>query len=256
MILMRGLRSQMLHSTMLSTVKQAYNTPEDNFIGIFLYGSQNYQLDTAESDVDTIMLVYTADYPKQEMHVDCGKMKVYTLRYFISRLKKGDMRCYEILYTKYRILNPMYKSAFLCFVDRFTECMNYDRIKRSLWKKLDEHMCNILWILRNEDNSRYNKKRLYWAMRVANQLDRINNGESFESSLVYRSDDDYSLVKIKAITNYLSLREFNNIYRDLNQYRLGQFRHTSEVTNEEKSCLSEFYDSMTTILHNQGGYLS
>lgn len=241
---------------MLSTVKQFYNTPEDNFIGIFLYGSQNYQLDTEESDVDTIMLVHTADKAKQEIDVECGKLKVYTLRYFISRLKKGDMECYEILYTKYRLLNPIYESAFLYFVDRFTECMNYDRIKRSLWLKLDEHLCHVLWIIRNEDNSRYNKKRLYWAMRVANQLGRITDGESFESSLVYESDDDYDMVKIKTITNYLSLREFNDIYRELNQYLLRQFRYTSEVTSEEEVCLGEFYDSMTTILHNQGGYLS
>lgn len=232
-------------------VIQTLNISNDNFIGIFLYGSQNYQLSYEGSDVDTILLVCESNKPKQELTTSNGKAKIYTLKYFIYRLKQGDLECYEILYTKYKILNPFYAECFIDFVKEFSNCMNYERIKYSLYKKLNEHLCHVLWMIQNKENARYNKKRLYWAIRVCNQLKRIDEDkEDFESSLVYRPLLDHDLMKIKTITNYLSLRDFNDIYRYLIDFIRFQPRYSKEVLDEEEKCLSEFYISISSVRTN------
>jgi hypothetical protein len=93
---------------------------DNNFIGDFTYGSQNYGLDYEKSDQDTITLVREAEKPRQEIITSVGKTKIYTLKYFISRLKKGDLECYEILFTKFRNVNPIYENIFDNFVHAFS----------------------------------------------------------------------------------------------------------------------------------------
>ena len=222
-----------------------------NVIGSFLYGSQNYGLAHEDSDVDTILLVLSSDVPRQELTADTGKMKIYTLKYFINRLKSGDMECYEILYTRHRTINPVYEKFFDKFVAEFSECMSYDRIKCSLRNKLDEHLRHVFWLIRNDDGGRYSKKRLYWAIRVHNQLDRIVHGESFESSLKYDFSCEYNLIKIKTVPDYLSIRDVNIIYKYLVDYTQSFPRYSKDISGEEEECLSDFYTNMN--LYRKGG---
>ena len=228
----------------IEQAKQTLQINNNNFIGIFLYGSQNYGLDYEKSDTDSILLVQSANKPKQELQTLTGKIKIYTLKYFIYRLKQGDLECYEILYSKYKRINPIYEEPLINFIKEFSDCMSYERIKSSLVMKLDEHLCHVLWLLTNKAKARYNKKRLYWAIRVWNQLERINNGEDFKSSLVYYPLWDYDLIKIKTITNYLSLKEFHDIYRYLVQSLRSLPYYSTKVLDEEEICLSKFYTSM------------
>lgn len=237
-------------SSQLSEVRQTLSISDDNFIGIFLYGSQNYGLDYEESDTDFILIVHSADKSKQELSTPTGKIKVYTLRYFIYRLKQGDLECFEILYTKHKILNPAYEDSFMGFIKKFSECMNYERIKNSLVNKLDEHLCHVLWMMINKENARYNKKRLYWAIRVCNQLQRINDGESFESSLIYRDLIGYDLMQIKTATNYLSIKDFSTIYRSLIEFIRSQRRYSKDVLDAEEKCFSNLYANITELYSN------
>ena len=237
-------------SSQLSQVKQDLAISNDNFIGIFLYGSQNYGLDYDGSDIDSILLVHSANKAKKELSTTTGKVKVYALKYFIYRLKQGDLECYEILYTKYKILNPVYEKIFTSFIEEFSKRMNYERIKNSLITKLDEHLCHVLWMIVNKENARYNKKRLYWAIRVCNQLQRINDRESFESSLVYRDLIGYDLMQIKTVTNYLSIKDFNTIYKNLIEFIRSQRRYSKDVLDAEEKCFSNLYASITELYSN------
>lgn len=234
----------------VNLVKHELDVTDDAFIGIFLYGSQNYQLDYEESDTDSIIIVHSANMAKQELDSPTGKVKVYTLRYFLYRLKQGDLECYEILFTRYKILNPAYEALFAKFVSDFTHCMSYDRIRNSLYNKLNEHLGYVFWLMSNKDNARYSKKRLYWAIRVCNQWERINNGECFKSSLIYRDSLGYDLMKIKTITNYLSIKEVSAIYKYLTEFLSSQQRYSKDTSAEEEKCLSWLYENITE-LHNQ-----
>ena len=231
----------MQYTNELTLIKNSLNIDKNNFIGIFLYGSQNYSLDYEGSDIDTIILVREADKPKQEITVSVGKTKIYTLKYFIYRLKQGDLECYEILYTKHCIINPLYMEYFADFVQKFSACMNYERIMCALYKKLDEHLCHVLWILKNPEGARYNKKRLYWSLRVNDQIERLAAGEDFASSLIYKQKDDYDLLKIKTEVNHLSLKQFNIVYKNLIQTLRNRPQFSTIISDSEEKCLSDLY---------------
>lgn len=84
-----------------------------SIIGTFLHGSQNYNLDTAESDVDTISIyVPTVDFaivnsPKNhQLIMDDGSNEHCTIkdiRNYINELLKSNPNAIELLYTKYSI---------------------------------------------------------------------------------------------------------------------------------------------------------
>ena len=223
------------------------NISNDNFIGCFLYGSQNYQLDNESSDIDTILLIRNHIRTHQEMAAGDGKIKIYTLPHFLQRLRRGDLECYEILYTQYRIINPIYEELFNTFVAEFSQCMNYERIKNALSQKLNEHIAHILWMSVNPDKAKYNKKRLYWAIRVYTQLQQIEAGMDFKTSLIYTPIIPYDLRSIKTVTNYLSLKDFNEIYRNLINYNRALPRYSNEILNIEKQCLYDFEASIAAI---------
>lgn len=232
---------------MQSIVNSIYDITSPNFVGIFLYGSQNYGLSTSQSDVDTILIVKKADSPKEERDLAQGKVKIYTVKYFLHRLQKGDLECLEALCTKHKYVNPIYDQDYIAFARDFIHVLNYERTKRALQFKLDEHLNHIFWNIR-KTNDRYNKKRLYWAIRVQNQLERICIGESFESSLIYNSNRPYDLLAIKQTSNCLSLRELNEIYNDLYKYFISLPKWSNKVLPEEEKICSNFYSKINKEL--------
>jgi hypothetical protein len=70
-----------------STTLQILNSTSqftDNYLGSFLYGSQNYELDNQNSDFDIITIVLKSNKRKQIRHTTTGIVKTYTLDYFID----------------------------------------------------------------------------------------------------------------------------------------------------------------------------
>ena len=86
---------------------------EDNFVGIFLQGSQNYGLDFEGSDVDTKMLINPslddlvfARQPISTTHVreNNEHIDIKDIRLYIQLFKKVNLNFLEILFTPYFIL--------------------------------------------------------------------------------------------------------------------------------------------------------
>lgn len=92
------------------------------WVGIFLQGSQNYNLDYEGSDVDSKLIVLPSfeDFAlnrkpqsythlmENEEHVD-----VKDIRLMFDCFRKQNINFVEILFTKYRILNPKYERLFM-----------------------------------------------------------------------------------------------------------------------------------------------
>lgn len=88
-----------------------------NIIGCYLIGSQNYQLDDEQSDIDTIILVVPAlkdialnKKPISKTYIqDNGEhTTLKDIRLFVDGIKKGRLDCLEILYTQYYTVNPIW----------------------------------------------------------------------------------------------------------------------------------------------------
>lgn len=90
-------------------------------VGVFLYGSQNYGLETPESDIDTKAIVLpslkevflgkemvskTLDLPNNE------KLDVKDIRLMFRSYLKQNVNFIETLFTDYFIINPSYEKIF------------------------------------------------------------------------------------------------------------------------------------------------
>lgn len=91
-------------------------------VGVFLYGSDNYQMSREGSDIDTKAIVLprfddivdskewvSKDYARDE---DGGKMDVKDIRLMFDSYKKQNINFLETLFTKYRFINLNYISVW------------------------------------------------------------------------------------------------------------------------------------------------
>ena len=113
---------------------------EENILGIFVYGSQNYNLDTPTSDWDTkAIIVPTLDEilfnkpVSKEVSVqqlDDNKWEhceVKDIREFIRMFEKQNINFIEILFTKYKWINPKFQVLWEeYFVNNREEIARYD----------------------------------------------------------------------------------------------------------------------------------
>ena len=99
---------------------------KSHIVGIFLQGSQNYDLSTKNSDVDTKLIVTpTVDdfvynrKPVSTTHVRDNNEHIdfKDIRLYIDTFKKQNLNFMEILFTDYYVINSLYKTYW----DRLVE---------------------------------------------------------------------------------------------------------------------------------------
>ena len=97
-----------------------------NVVGVFLYGSQNYELDYEGSDVDSkaIVLPTLNDIVlnKQPISTTVGMgdnclCDVKDIRKMFECFKKQNINFIELLFTQYYVLNDEYKDLYQPMLD-------------------------------------------------------------------------------------------------------------------------------------------
>lgn len=87
---------------------------EDQILGVFLYGSQNYGLATENSDVDTkVVIIPTLEdlcknkkgFVKEYKYND-EKIVVMDIIHLMDNFKKQNINYVEVLFTEYKWVNP------------------------------------------------------------------------------------------------------------------------------------------------------
>lgn len=98
--------------------KAATIVPKEQIVGVFLRGSQNYNCDTKNSDVDTLCLVVPSleDFARNKKPIamevnvgdDGGHVTFMDIREFINQLSKQNPNILEVLFTKFAIVNRLH----------------------------------------------------------------------------------------------------------------------------------------------------
>ena len=111
---------------------------EENIVGIFAYGSQNYSVATETSDWDTKAIIVPS-YEElvlrppvsREIHLENEEhCEVKDIREIVNMFKKQNINFLEILYTEYKWLNPKYKDQWeYCFEKNREMITHYDTNK-------------------------------------------------------------------------------------------------------------------------------
>lgn len=171
---------------------------EEQIVGCFLQGSQNYGLDYEGSDVDTKLIVVpdfkdiclnkkpvsTTHVRANEEHTDQKDVRLY-----METFRKQNLNFLEILFTDFYIINPMYAEQWNRLVQHREQIarMNPFRAVKSMkgiamekYHAMEHEYPSKVDVLAEWG---YDPKQLHHLLRVEEYLDRYIDGEKYEDCL-------------------------------------------------------------------------
>lgn len=94
--------------------------PEHQILGIFLYGSQNYNIATENSDVDTKAIIVPNLYnlaikpvKTHTIELENGELcTVMDIMHLVANFRKQNINFVEVLFTDYYWVNPIYEEIW------------------------------------------------------------------------------------------------------------------------------------------------
>ncbi len=222
---------QIRHNMIMKRVQEHYDEalqyfPEEQIVGVFLQGSQNYELDYEGSDVDTKLIVVPSfkdiclnKKPVSTTHVRANDEHTdwKDIRLYMETFRKQNLNFLEILFTDFYIINPMYKEEWDRLVEarEFIARMNpYRAVKSMKGIALEKfHAMEHRYPSKADiiDKYGYDGKQTSHQIRVYDYLRRYIAGEDYESCL---RPSDYLLEQIMN-------------YKKLNVYSLEEARGTA-----------------------------
>jgi predicted nucleotidyltransferase len=184
---------------------------QNQIVGIFLQGSQNYGLDTEKSDIDTKLIltpsffevamnvkpVSTTHILTNDEHLDAKDIRLY-----METFRKQNLNFLEILFTPYFWVNPIYQDDWNRLVAEREQIarMNPVRAVKSMkgiamekYHALKHPYPSKLAIL---EEYGYDPKQLHHLLRVEEYLRRYIKGESYARCLKPRDPEYLKEVKL------------------------------------------------------------
>ena len=184
--------------------------PEDRIVGVFLQGSQNYGLDYEGSDIDTKCIVLptledlifnhkpvsTTHVLPNEEHLDLKDVRLY-----FQTFRKQNLNFMEILFTKYKIVNPTYEPMWNRLIENNEQIARYNPvgavktmkgIAMEKYHAMEHRYPSKVELI---DSIGYDPKQLHHLLRVEEYLYRYLNGEKYADCLYSRMGDFLQSVK-------------------------------------------------------------
>ena len=172
--------------------------PEDRIVGIFLQGSQNYNLDLPTSDVDTKLIVVptfkdialnrkpvsTTHIRANDEHIDFKDIRLY-----VETFRKQNLNFLEILFTDYFIVNPLYAEQWNRLVEAreaIARMNPYRAVKSMKGVALEKyHAMEHRYPTKLDLIEKYgfDGKQVHHLIRVDDYLARYIDGEDYASCL-------------------------------------------------------------------------
>lgn len=179
-------------------------------LGVFLQGSQNYQLDYEDSDIDTKAIIIptmrnivankspisTTHVRDNNEHIDLKDIRV-----MFNSFKKQNINFIEILFTDYMIINQKYRDVFQPILNIREDVARYNVVSAvncmagmSMEKyKALEHPYPAT--LAKIEKYGYDPKQLHHIVRMREFIERYIDGEDFASCLISKNKD--YLIEVK-----------------------------------------------------------
>ena len=186
----------------------------DRIVGVFLQGSQNYGLDYPGSDIDTKCIitptledlifnrkpVSTTHILDNEEHLDAKDVRLY-----FQTFRKQNLNFMEILFTKYKIVNPIYEQYWNRLIENNEQIARYNvvgavktmkGIAMEKYHAMEHRYPSKVDLI---DTWGYDGKQLSHLIRVEEYLTRYIAGEPYADCLITKRAD--LLVATKDMSN-------------------------------------------------------
>ncbi len=172
--------------------------PENQIVGCFLQGSQNYGLDYENSDIDTKLIVIPnfkdiCLNKKPISHTHIRENNEHTdwkdVRLYMETFRKQNLNFLEILFTPYFIINPLYKDQWdrlIASNEKIAKMNPYRAVKSMKGIALEKY-----YAMEHKYPSKidiieaygYDGKQVSHLLRVDDYLTRYINGEDYKNCL-------------------------------------------------------------------------
>ena len=185
--------------------------PEDRIVCLILQGSQNYGLDVENSDIDTKLIVTptfediamnkkpvsTTHVRENDEHIDFKDIRLY-----IQTFRKQNLNFLEILFSPYKIVNPLYEKEWNRLIEVNEEIAHYNpyRAIKSMkgiamekWHAMEHPYPSKAEVLAQYA---YDPKQLHHLFRVEEYIDRYIHGEPYKDCLISRIPEYLKDVKL------------------------------------------------------------
>lgn len=156
-----------------------------NIVGIFLYGSQNYHLDTEYSDIDSRTLICPTLDDIANNHKAISEREITDARLMIDLFKKQNLTSLELLFTKYKIIFKPYEDIWEHLVINAEDIAHYHPYRAAQ---------TVLGMARRKYASfnvelpsaahKYNPKELYHLLRLQEYFNKYKQNYSFQECFI------------------------------------------------------------------------
>ena len=211
-------------------LKSAYDILEVRgyeLLGVFLFGSQNYECDTEYSDVDikaivipTVEQMITGNIEiKTTIKTDFGEITVFDIHHMHSYLKKQNVNFLEILFTKYSIMNDKYTDIYrpMFILKEDISILNTYRAMHALHGNFLNKWDKVLKaVTSNEEvvnKYGYDNKALADCMRYLEFMKRYAQDELYEHCLIPECKDKIVYMKTHHNLTVTEVKEMLTLYR-------------------------------------------
>lgn len=235
----------------MKRLEENYKIVEDmgyEIVGIFLQGSQNYELAYEDSDIDckAILLpkfnnfvlnhkpISTTHVLENDEHID-----LKDIRLMFECFKKQNINFVEILFTKYKIMNPKYEKLYQPMFDNNEMIARYNNyasvnciagMSMEKYKALEHPYPSLI---NKIEKYGYDGKQLHHQIRLSEFMERWINGERYADCLVSKQRD------------YLI-----NVKRN-KQYNLEEARLVANQTNNKIQSVKQMYMNNNSVKINK-----
>jgi predicted nucleotidyltransferase len=194
-------------------LKDNYEKVQDmgyEVVGVFLQGSQNYELDYEDSDIDCKAIVLpsfeniilntkpvsTTIVLENNEHID-----LKDIRLMFDCFKKQNINFVEILFTKYKLINPKYESIIQPLFynnEMIARYNNYDAVKCMSGMSMEKYKALEHPYPATKDKIEkygYDPKQLHHIIRINEFIKRYINGTPYRHCLISLQKDYLIAVK-------------------------------------------------------------
>lgn len=192
----------------------------DRCIALCLCGSQNYELDLPESDIDAKLILA----PSWEEVINCrkpisetikgpyGDINLCDIRLFIGvNLEKQNFNFLETLFTPYSLTNPYYRDLWAELIEHREEIAHYqpDQAIRTMMGQVENQ--------RRRWDRFDNKKTLYHMARIHSAIKRYQEGLPFADTLIPENAEWIMEVRLGKVDEETMKIFFNKLYNEAHE---------------------------------------
>ena len=184
-------------------------------MSVCLRGSQNYGLDTEDSDVDSVAFVVPVgealifdDKISKELHIDDEHCVVKDIRFLYYELCKGSPNMIEALMTDFYFDNPKYHYAMTKFR------INRERYARINPDQTIDALCGMGF-------SKTGKN--YHAVKNLEMIQRYIKGEPFKQILISNRLAELKMLKAENIRDESACSQLKEILNRTKEYTIDEY---------------------------------